>query len=61
MHVLVVRNWVVKVIIDDLRRQEAGTFSDVRVDGVEVDLEVEEADFWGAGVAVVGEFVANNC
>ena len=59
-HVLVVRHWVVKVIIDDVRRQVAGTFLDVGDDGVQVDLEVEEADCWGAGVAVVGEFVATN-
>ena len=60
-HVLVVHHWVVQVIIDDARRQLAGTFSDVGDDGVEVDLEVEKTDFWGAGVVVVGEFVATNC
>ena len=60
-HVLVVRHWVVKVIIDDVRRQVAGTLSGVRDDGVEVDLEVKEADCWGAGVAVVGEFVVTDC
>ena len=60
-HVLVVHHWVVKVIIDDVRRQVAGPFSGVGDDGVEVDLEVEEADCWGAGVAVVGEFVDTNC
>ena len=60
-HVLVVRHWVVKIIIDDVCRQVAGTFSGVGYDGVEVDLEVKEADCWGAGVAVIGEFVATNC
>ena len=53
-HVWVVCHWVVKVIIDDVCRQVAGTLSGVRDDGVEVDIEVEEADCWGAGVAVVG-------
>ena len=26
-----------------------------------MDLEVKEADCWGAGIAVVGEFVATYC
>ena len=59
-HVLVVRHWVIKVIIDDVRSQVAGTFLGVGDDGVEVDLEVEKANFWGAGVSVVGEFVATD-
>ena len=58
---MVVRHWVVKVIIDDVRRQVAVNFSSVGDDRVEVDLEVEKADFWGSGVAVVGEFVAADC
>ena len=61
LHVLVVRHRIFQVIIDDVRRQLTGTFSGVGDDGVEVDLEVEEADCWGAGIAVVGEFVATNC
>ena len=60
-HVLVVFHWVIKVIIDDVRRQVEGNFPGVGDAGVEVDLEVEKAGFWGAGVAVVGEFVATNC
>ena len=58
---LVFCRWVVKVIIDDVRRQVAGPFSGFGDNGFEVDLEVEEADYWGAGVAVEGEFVATNC
>ena len=58
---MVVCHWIVQVIIDDVRRQVTGTFSGVGDDGVEVDLEVKEADFWGAGVAGVGEFIATNC
>ena len=60
-HVLVVFHQIVQVIIDDVRRQVAGTFSSVGDDGVEVDLEVEKADCWGAGVAAVGEFFATKC
>ena len=60
-HVLVVCHRVIKVIIDYVRRQVAGPFSGVGDDGVEVDLEVEKADCWGAGVTVVGEFVATDC
>ena len=48
------------LIIDEVCRQVAGTFSGVGDDGVEVDLEIEKADCWGAGVAVVGEFVATD-
>ena len=59
-HVLVVCHRVVQVIIDDVFRQVTGTFLGVGDDGVEVDLEVEEADCWGAGVAVVGEFITTN-
>ena len=40
----VVHNWFDKVIIDYVRRQVADTFSGVGDDGVEVDLEAEEAD-----------------
>ena len=60
-HVLVVRHRIVQVIIDDVRRQVTGTFSGIGADGVEVDLDVEDADCWGAGIAVVGEFVATYC
>ena len=60
-HVLVVQHWVIKVIIEDVRRQVTGTFLGVGDDGVEEDIEVEKADFWGASVAVVGEFVATDC
>ena len=60
-HVLVVRHRVVQVIIDGVGRQVTGTFLGVGDDGVEVDREVEESGCWGAGVAVVGEFVATNC
>ena len=60
-HVLVVRHRIVQVIIDDFRPQVTGTFSGVGDDRVEVDLEVKEAGCWGAGIAVVGEFVATNC
>ena len=60
-HVWVVLHWMVHVIIDDVRRQLIGTFSGIGDDGVEVDLEVEEADCWGAGIAVAGEFFATNC
>ena len=60
-HVLVVSYRFIMVIIDDFRRQIAGTFPRVRDDGVEVNLEVEKADFWGAGVTVVGEFFATDC
>ena len=49
------------MIIDDVRRQVTGTFLSVRDDGVAVDLEFKEADCWGFGIAVVGEFVATNC
>ena len=61
LHVLVVHHWVIEVIVDDVRRQVAGPFSGVRDGAVEVDLEIEKADFWGAGVAIVGEFVATDC
>ena len=61
LHVLVVRHWIIKVIIDDVRCQVAGNFSGVGDDRVEVYLEVEKADCWGSGVAVVGEFVATDC
>ena len=60
-HVLEVGHWVVEVVVDDVCRQVAGTFAGVGYDGFEVDLEVQEADFWGAGVAVEGEFVAVDC
>ena len=60
-HVLLVRHWVIKAIIDDVCRQVAGSFSGVRDDGVEVYLEVKKADFLGAGVVFVGEFIATNC
>ena len=59
-HVLGVRHWVNKVIVDDVRRQVAVPFSGVGDNGFEVDLEVENADCWGAGVAVVGEFVTTD-
>ena len=59
-HVLVFCHWVVEVIVDDVRLQVAGPFVGVGDDGVEVDLEVEKADCWGDGVAVVGEFIAAN-
>ena len=59
-HVLVFFHWIVQVIIDDVRRQVTGNFSGVGDDRVEVDLEVEEADCWGAGIAVVVEFFATN-
>ena len=55
-HLLLVLHWFIKVIVDDFRRQVAGPFSVVGDDRVDVDLEVEKADFWGSGVAVVGEF-----
>ena len=61
LHILVVSHRFVQVIIDDVRRQVTGTFSGIGYDGVEVGLEVEEEDCWGAGVAVVGEFIATNC
>ena len=61
LHVLVVSHWVIEVVVDDVCRQVAGPFAGVGDDGVEVDLEVEKADCWGAGVAVVGEFVAADC
>ena len=60
-YVLVVRHRIVQVIIYDFRPQVTGTFSGVGDDRVEVDLEVEEADCWGAGIAVAGEFFATNC
>ena len=60
-HVLVVCHWVVKVIIDDVRRQVAGNVLGVGDAGVEVDLEVQEADFWGARVVIICEFVATDC
>ena len=56
-HVLVVSHWVIEVIVDDVCCQLSGPFVGVRYDRVEVDLEVEKADFWGSGVAIVGEFV----
>ena len=30
-------------------------------DGVEVDHEIQKSDCWGAGVSVVGTFVASDC
>ena len=59
-HVLLVRHQVVQVIIDDVRRQVTGTFLGVGDEGVEVDLEVEEADCWGSGVTVVGNFIVTH-
>ena len=59
-HILVVLHRIVQVIIDDVRRQVTGTFSGIGDDGVEVNLEVEEADCWGGWIAVVREFVATN-
>ena len=61
LRVSVVRHWIDQIIFDDVRRQVAGTFSGFRDDGFQVDLEVEEADYWGAGVAVVCDFFATNC
>ena len=60
-HVLEVGHWVVELVFDDVCRQVAGPFAGVGDDGVEVNLEVQEADFWGAGVAVVGKFFATDC
>ena len=60
-HVMEVGHWVVELVVDDVCCQVAGPFTGVGDDGVEVDLEIQEADFWGSGVAVVGEFVATNC
>ena len=60
-HVLLVRHRIVQIIIDDVRCQVTGTFSGIEDDGVEVDLVVNEADCWGAGIAIVGEFVATYC
>ena len=60
-YVLVVCHHIVQLIIDDVRRQVTGTFSGFGDDGDEVELEVEEADCWGAWIAVVGEFVATEC
>ena len=59
--VLVVGRWVIEVLVDDLCRQVAGPFAGVGDDGFEVDLEVEKADCWGDGLAVLGEFVAPDC
>ena len=56
-HVLVLLHWDIEVIVDDVLHQVAGPFAGVGDDGVEVDLEVKKADFWGSGVAIVGEFV----
>ena len=61
MHVLVAHHHIVQVIIDDVRCQLTGNFSGIGDDGVEVDLEVKEADCRGAGIVVVGEFVATCC
>ena len=61
LHVLVVHHWVIEIIVDNVRRQIAGPFLGIGDDEVEVDLEVKKADFWGAGVAVVGELVATDC
>ena len=61
LRVLAVCHWFNKVIVDDVRRQVAGPFSGVRDEKVQVDLEVENADCWEAGVAIVGEFVAADC
>ena len=60
-HVLVVCHWVIEVIIYDVRRQVAGTFTGVVDDGVEVDIKVEKVDCSGAGVVIVGDFVATDC
>ena len=43
-HVLEVGHWVVEVVVDDVCRQLEGPFAGVGDDGVEVDLEVREAD-----------------
>ena len=58
---MVVFHWIVQVIIDDVRREVTGTFLGVEDGRVAVDLEAEEADCWGVGIAVAGEFVATNC
>ena len=60
-HVLVVGHWFIEVVVDDVYRQVAIPFAGVEDDRVEVDLEVSNADFSGAGVAVVGEFVVSDC
>ena len=48
-------------MIDDVRRQVLGTFLGARDDRVELDLEVDKADCWEAGVAAVGEVFATKC
>ena len=60
-YVLRVGHWVVELVVDDVYRQVEGPFAGVGDDRVEVDLYVQEDDCWGAGVAVIGEFVAINC
>ena len=60
-HVLVICHLVVQVIIDDASRQVTVTLLGGGDDVVEVDPKVEEADCWGSGVAVVGEFIATDC
>ena len=60
-YVLEVGHWIVEVVVDNVFRQVKGPFAGIGDDGVEVNLEVQEADFWRSGFAVVGEFVATEC
>ena len=60
-YVLEVGHWIVEVVVDNVFRQVKGPFAGIGDDRVEVNLEVQEADFWRSGFAVVGEFVATEC
>ena len=60
-NVFVVLRWVIDAIIDYVFRQVVGPFSGIINDGVQVDIEVDKADFWGDGVDVVDEFIATDC
>ena len=61
LHVLEVGHQVVQAVVDDVYSHVSGPmagFGDGRVD---MDLDVQQADCWGAEVDVVGKLVASDC
>ena len=61
LHVLEVGHLVIEIVIDYVFGHVAVPFTGVGDGGVEMDLEVQDADLWGSGVAAVGKFVAYDC
>ena len=59
-HVLEVVHSFIEVVVDDVYGDVAGPFAGVGDDGVKMDIGVHKADSWGAGVAVIGKFIASD-